>query len=53
VAEMAASGKKGKYADIDGLCIFEPIAVETVSRRSPLLAFSFLKPGWPEIPAFF
>ena len=29
-AEIAASRKEEKYADLDGRCIFEPIAIDTL-----------------------
>jgi len=41
-AELAASRKEEKYADLDGRYIFEPIAVETLGVLTHQLASSCL-----------
>ena len=51
-AEIAASRKKEKYADLDGRYIFEPIAIDTLGVLNTLasqLQYSLCLPteGWP------
>jgi len=47
-AEVAASRKEAKYADIDSRYVFEPIAVDGDSGRFQLLCSSSFKRAWQE-----